>query len=191
MFMIILFFILVSIVFAWWGIYQIKTNKMIAKNAKYPVDEPREVGILFIGISIAFLIPTLRFGADDLIKIGLLSESTIEVVEIFCISAFALLLLMAIFFFAKSLLSRRIFGLKSNKILDKLTKKYYLPVNLSIIFFYVFLGIAIIGNAFFTLGIFAGILGLLSIFSFLIYASLMAMISLKYKKLAKHQKIPK
>lgn len=186
-----LFLLLVSIVFAWWGIYQLKTGKMVAKNLKYPVDEPREVGLFFLGISIAFLIPTLRLGAGYLLLSGHLPESAVDIVDISCIVAFALLLLVAIFFSTKSLFSRRIFGLKSDKILDKLVKKFYLPVDLFAIIFYVFLGISIIGNAFFSLGIFAGLLGLLSILAFFVYAILMATISLKYEKLAKSQKPPK
>ena len=37
-----------GIVFIAWGIYQIKTGKMVAKNRKYAVDEPREVGVLLL-----------------------------------------------------------------------------------------------------------------------------------------------
>ena len=36
-----------GIAFLCWGIYQIKTGKMVAKHHDYTVDEPREIGVLF------------------------------------------------------------------------------------------------------------------------------------------------
>ena len=47
---------IIGAAFLSWGIYQIKTGKMVAKNRVFAVDEPREVGVIFVYLGMLGLV---------------------------------------------------------------------------------------------------------------------------------------
>ena len=123
----IVFTLSFGIAFLSWGIYQVKTGKMVAKNTKNPIDEPKQVGMLFIMLSLAAffitfvqlkIILSLTLGADFVILCYILG-----------LSEFSFLLAAAIYGFK----NHRIFGIKNTGSLKKLSEKFSSIFNFSLV----------------------------------------------------------
>lgn len=116
--------LLFGVAFFSWGVYQIKTGKMVAKRAKKSVDEPRQVGISFLFVSlacfwVAYILIMNYFSIEPTPLISLIFAS----VEMgFCITT-------TIY----GLVKKRIFGFKNTAKISKHVKKYYLTVNISLL----------------------------------------------------------
>lgn len=107
---------ILSITFIYWGIYQIKTGKMVAFRAKRPIDSPREVGVIFIllGIESLFHYTPLFYSmiSTPLTPLWIFtSELAIFSSHILAYVNTAFFLILAIY----SLKTGRIFGIKSDK----------------------------------------------------------------------------
>lgn len=116
--------LLFGIAFFSWGVYQIKTGKMVAKRAKKPVDEPKQVGILFLFVSLACFWVTYVCSMNYFkIEPAPLVSLIFAAVELgFCLTA-------AIY----GLTKKRIFGFKNTNKIAKYVKKYYIAVNISLL----------------------------------------------------------
>ena len=116
-------------IFIAWGIYQIKTGKMVAKNRKYAVDEPREVGVLFTliglyGITIAISIISSN---PDWQAASPIFEVITSICGIVCVAT-GPLFMFAIGIY--ELIKQRIFGVKTTPKTKSKIKKFYRPVAL-------------------------------------------------------------
>lgn len=129
--MITIFFLIGTIItlvaaisFLSWGIYQIKTGKMVAKRKKKPVDEPRQVGVLFLFVSLAcFWIIYANIMNYLTLEIAPIVNLIFAAIEMgFCITA-------AIY----GLVNKRIFGFKNTDELKKYVRKYYTAVNIALL----------------------------------------------------------
>ena len=166
--------------FLYWGIYQIKTGKMVAKNTKNPIDEPREVGVIFaiigmLGLSLAVILFTNN-------PVLVLPHFFQKLAAGFMTSATAATFVTMFACSLVGLKKHRIFSVKSTKSIDKIVKKFYIPANLGLAAFSVLLPAAFFGNTYLELGIFAGSLALLGFFCFLIFIICMISVSILAKK---------
>lgn len=107
---------LFGICFICWGIYQMKTGKMVAKRAKHAIDEPREAGLAFLvlGLNLLFYLAPFILGNtltpyDDLglfmNKFAILSSSALAIINT------AFFATVALYGFR----TRRIFAIKDAK----------------------------------------------------------------------------
>lgn len=111
--------------FIYWGIYQIKTGKMVARRAKKPIDAPREVGIIFIvlGLNLIFYIAPYLY--SSLAKP--LSDFWIFANEVVITSDIPLAILNTAFFLSVSVYAfkdHKIFGLKKEKVTKEIIEKH-------------------------------------------------------------------
>lgn len=113
-----------GIAFLGWGIYQIKTGKIVAKHAKNTVDEPRQVGVFFIFISF------IGFWATYICTAKFFEIDTIPVVNIIFVAVEMGFLTTAAIY---GLVKKRIFGFKNTAKISKNVKKYYVVINLSML----------------------------------------------------------
>lgn len=121
--------ILLGLCFTYWGIYQIKTGKMVARRAKKPIDAPREVGVIFItlGLNLVFYIAPY-FHSSLAIPLSNLWIFTNNVVVA---SAIPLSILNTAFFLFVSVYAfkdHKILGLKKEKNTKEIIEKYTKPV---------------------------------------------------------------
>ena len=121
--------ILLGLCFTYWGIYQIKTGKMVARRAKKPIDAPREVGVIFItlGLNLVFYIAPY-FHSSLAIPLSNLWIFTNNVVVA---SAIPLAILNTAFFLFVSVYAfkdHKILGLKKEKNTKEIIEKYTKPV---------------------------------------------------------------
>ena len=115
---------LFGVAFLLWGIYQIKTGKMIAKRARNTVDEPKQVGALFIFVSL------IGFWIAYMFLMTFLSIEPISIVSIaFMAIEVSFVAATAIY----GLINKRIFGFKKTPKVNKLVKKYYAAVNIAML----------------------------------------------------------
>ena len=117
-----------GLAFTGWGIYQIKTGKMVAKNRAYPVDEPREVGILFLYIGILGIVLMLNLLFHS--KSIELPAEIVKIMEKVCLGVglFGTLLLVIIGIY--DLIKKRVFSLKTTPKTRASIKKYYRPIGI-------------------------------------------------------------
>ena len=122
------------IAFLSWGIYQIRTGKMVARYAKSPIDEPREVGVIFLLISALALWITILTAAmfffPDPTALFYLSGMLFELLGSTILGSIAIALICIGTIGIKN---HRIFGLKNLPKVKKLTQKYYLLTDISLI----------------------------------------------------------
>lgn len=114
--------LLCGLAFLNWGIYQIKTGKMVAKRAKNPVDEPKQVGILFAYVSL------IGFWLTYIFMTTFLSADPVPVISIIFIAIGAGFIITAAIY---GLIKKRIFGLKNTTKVAKNVRKYYITVNVA------------------------------------------------------------
>ena len=114
-----------------WGRYQIRTGKMVARLAVNPVDEPREVGMLFLAISFLTLWLTYLFAM--MYFFPSLPPIVSSITDVFGTLVVILLPLAAIIAASLGIMRRRIFGIKPLPKIRPLIKKYYLLTNISTI----------------------------------------------------------
>ena len=111
--------------FIWWGIYQMKTGKMVAKKRKNPIDEPREAGLAFfvLGLNLLFFLAPFILGNtfDPETKLGLFMNQ-------FAIISAPLLACLNTAFFALVAIcgfrTKRIFAIKDIKRTELPVKKF-------------------------------------------------------------------
>lgn len=121
--------LLFGIAFVCWGIYQIKTGKMVAKKRKNPIDEPREVGAIFIvlGLNLALYFAPYFYATFS----TPLTDLWIFANEMAIFTATPLAILNTGFFLAIAIYAfkeHRILGLKSDKTTKKAIGKFLKPV---------------------------------------------------------------
>lgn len=136
---------LVGAVFLYWGIYQLKTGKMVAKRAKKPIDEPKQVGLTFImlgfaGICLAFICANFAPLLTTVISL------------LFLLPCSLFFILIAIYGFKY----QRIFGIKDTPKLHKIVQKFYKAINvLFIVISAAIISLVICGNIFSKVSYFA------------------------------------
>ena len=135
-----------GLAFTGWGIYQIKTGKMVAKNRAYPVDEPREVGVLFsyIGILGIVMMLNLLFHSES-VEIPYEAVKIIEKISVGT-GLFGTFLLIIIGTY--DLIKKRVFSIKTTPKTKRAIKKYYIPIGLFSIMAGVFVPAGIIATFF-------------------------------------------
>lgn len=104
---------------------------MVAKRAKNPIDEPKQVGVLFTIIGVAAFWLAMFF---EIYSIDPQSNSIIDLTA--WILKFGLLLVIlgfVIYIVVYGFKKRRVFGLKNSPKIAKYTKKYYKIINWSIL----------------------------------------------------------
>ena len=116
--------LLFGVAFLSWGIYQIKTGKMVAKRVKNTVDEPKQVGVIFVFVSLigfwlAYNYLVLFFSSDPSVIFNLLFAA----IEIGFVTTAAIY----------GLIKKRIFGFKNTGKIKKNVSKYYLVVNVAML----------------------------------------------------------
>ena len=126
--------LIIFIAFLSWGIYQIRTGKMVARYAKSPIDEPREVGVIFLLISALALWITILTAAmfffPDPTAIFYLSGMLFELLGKTILGSIALALICI---GVIGIRSHRIFGIKTLSKIKPLIKKYHLLTNISLV----------------------------------------------------------
>lgn len=120
---------LLGLCFIYWGIYQIKTGKMVARRAKKLMDAPREVGIIFIilGLNLIFYIAPYFYSS----LANSLSNLWVFANNIVIKSALPLAILNTAFFLFISIYAfkdKKILGLKKEKNTKDVIEKYTKPV---------------------------------------------------------------
>lgn len=113
----------IGVAFLGWGIYQLKTGKMVAKRSKYPVDEPRQVGVLFLMLSFVAFWFTVVAGFNELIP-----NFDIAIANYILMIALSIFVVSIVCYGLKK---HRIFGVKNTANVAKYVKKYYVIVNLT------------------------------------------------------------
>ena len=114
-----------------WGIYQVKTNKMVAKNAKNTVDDPKQVGMLFtligiVGFWLTFVFLSQYFSPKPSEFLELISMIIGYVVV-------AIIFISVLSFIIYGFKNRRIFGFKNTLKIQKYTQKYYKIINTALL----------------------------------------------------------
>ena len=125
---------LIGLAFLSWGIYQIKTGKMVAKNRVFAVDEPREVGVIFMYLGILGLVLGVNFLLWGLDSFNAFSNETVHFPSVFAMVAIAVGMcgpLLLIIFGIYDLVKKRVFSIKTMPRTKKMIKKYYLAIGLS------------------------------------------------------------
>lgn len=118
-----IFLIIFGILFLGWGLYQIKTGKMVAKRKQPTIDEPREVGVLFSLLGILLFILSLPTYFHDKPKDDRSLLSVIYLVGI------AIFLIFFIYVFVYNLKNHRLFAIKKDKAINPLAKHYSVPFS--------------------------------------------------------------
>ena len=121
--------LLLGIAFVCWGIYQIKTGKMVAKKRKNPIDEPREVGVIFLilGLNTIFYFAPYIYSlcAEPLTGPWIFAnEMAIFTATPLAILNTAFFLFISIYAFKE----HKILGLKSDKTTKPSIGKFWKPV---------------------------------------------------------------
>ena len=114
--------LLFGLAFLSWGIYQIKTGKMVAKRAKNPVDEPKQVGMLFIYVSL------VGFWLTYIFMTAFLSADPAPAISIIFMAISAGFVMTAAIY---GLIRKRIFGIKNTVKVAKNVRKHYATVNVA------------------------------------------------------------
>lgn len=114
--------------FIGWGIYQIKTGKMVARRVKHAVDEPREAGLAFVvlGLNLIFFLAPFLFSATTSFtpydSVGLFANMlAIKSTPILACINTAFFVIMAICGFR----NHRIFAIKDTKETKSSTQKFF------------------------------------------------------------------
>ena len=120
---------LFGICFVSWGIYQIKTGKMVARNRKNPIDAPCEVGALFLtlGLNMSFYFAPLfcaTFSTPLTSFWKFMNEAIIFLAPLLAILNTAFFLFVALYAFRE----HKLFGLKSDKNTKQAIEKFSKPV---------------------------------------------------------------
>lgn len=185
--------ILLAIAFIVWGIYQIRTGKMVAKNAKFPIDEPREVGVVFLCLGIFGLFPLCFLIPITWVVAWYGSSPTpplpdYPILNLISMLVFSLPFFVLLFFFIKSLKNERIFGVKSDNILRPLIKRYYCITDLGFIIATLFFPVAYIFSWCENLRFLSGPCAVISVLGLFIGTYCLMKIESEYKKHSKHTK---
>ncbi len=112
--------------FLGWGIYQLKTGKMVARVKQPTIDEPRQVGALFAVMGVLLFLFAVQTPTFE----DKLSDSMRGATFLLSIALFTAFILYTI---AYNLRSHRIFAFKSDKSIAPLIKKFYKPVSVALI----------------------------------------------------------
>ncbi len=122
--------------FLGWGIYQIKTGKMVAKRRYPPIDEPREVGHLFVYLGILGSTAGLNFlfwWLDSLDVFASL-HTVIDIPSMFAMLVIATVICGEILLVALGvydLVKKRIYFIKTTIKTRSSIKKYYRPMGIA------------------------------------------------------------
>lgn len=130
-----LLMILLGLCFTYWGIYQIKTGKMVARRAKKPMDAPREVGVIFVTLGLNLIFYIAPYFYSSLAKT--MSDVCVFANNVTIISSVPLAILnTAIFLFISvyAFKDRKILGLKKEKNTKEIIEKYAKPVAILALF---------------------------------------------------------
>ena len=171
-----------GIAFLCWGIYQVKTGKMVAKRKGYSVDEPREVGVLFIYLGILGLVLSVNVARH--IWGSAVPEIVSQIISYGCLTVGLIGPLILFLAGLYNLKNHRIFSLKTAPKTRRSIKKYYPIVAISQIVSGIFISVAVITMIFFpaTSTTITGILFAIGIIPIFIIAVLTTLIELRAKK---------
>ncbi len=117
-----------------WGIYQIRTGKMVAKNRAFATDEPREVGVIFVYLGILGLVWAINFLLWRLDSFNVFSSARIHLPSIFAMVSIAVGMcgpLLLVIFGIYDLIKKRVFSIKTMPSTKKMIKKYYRAIGIS------------------------------------------------------------
>lgn len=158
-------------VFFCWGVYQIRTGKMVAHRVKNSIDAPREVGLVFLVLGTFLLIMPI------LAIIALFYSVFIAGVLFLLSFLIPSILLTTVGIF--NLIKKHIFTVRSDRYSKKLIKKFYFPCAI----LQIISGLAFISCIFLTMNPVAFTICLIFGFvAFLIFTILFCLLSHFYKQ---------